>query len=116
MNGKISKDNDGWALIGFNKSGVTSKLGLDVGACIIDFTYEGEIHLNVINTSTKSVRIYEDMKLVQFIEVPIKVSKVEVVDKYEKDNEFDISKEGEEFFKNRKKDRLDKGFGSSDKE
>lgn len=39
----------GHALIAFNKSGVASKKGLIVGACVIDEDYQGEVHLNVIN-------------------------------------------------------------------
>ncbi len=103
MNGPISK-NDNYALIAFNKSGVASKLGLDIGACVIDYTYEGEIHINLINTSTKSVRIYENMKAAQFIEMPIKINEVEVLDQTD-----------EVFYKGRVKDRKDGGFGSTDK-
>lgn len=105
MNGKISKGGDAYALIAYNKSGVASKLGLDIGACVIDYTYEGEIHINLINTTTKVVRIYENMKAVQFIEMPIKVNEVEVKEM----NESFPS----EFFDGRLKDRKDGGFGST---
>ena len=64
------------ALIAFNKSGVASRLGLVAGAAVVDYEYQGEIHINVINTSTTEVRIYEDMKLMQFIELPIYTSEV----------------------------------------
>ena len=64
------------ALIAFNKSGIASKFGLVTGACVIDAGYQGEIHLNLINTSNKVVRIYEDMKIVQFIELPIYISNI----------------------------------------
>jgi len=76
----------GHALIAFNKSGVASKTGLIVGACVVDEDYQGEIHLNVINTnqpfeiydadghySTTSgyVTINPGEKLVQFILLPV---------------------------------------------
>ena len=48
--------------------------------CLIDESYQGEIHLNMINTSKENVRIYENMKMIQFIEVPILTSKLEEVD------------------------------------
>jgi len=98
----------GRCLIAFNKSGVASKLGLTVGACIIDATYTGEIHINIINTSTSNVRIYEDMKLIQFIETPVITNPIEI--------EEDNTKEGyTSFYEGMIKDRESKGFGSSDK-
>jgi dUTPase len=39
----------GMALVAFNKSGVATKHGLQVGACVVDSGYEGEIHLHVMN-------------------------------------------------------------------
>jgi len=54
-----------------NKSGVASKLGLLVGAEIIDSDYQGEVHLNVWNVSNKNVQINEGEKLVQMILIPI---------------------------------------------
>jgi len=76
--GIYCKMGDDRALIAFNKSGVATKLGLLIGACIIDLSYQGEIHINVINTTNKPVKIYEDQKLVQFIEMPVFLSDVQV--------------------------------------
>ena len=42
---------DGHALVAFNKSGVALKKGLDVGACVVDSDYQGEIHLHLFNIS-----------------------------------------------------------------
>ena len=64
----------GTALIAFNKSGVSSKKGLDILACVIDSGYQGEIHLSLVNTSNDSIFIEEDEKLVQFIHLPIFVN------------------------------------------
>ena len=45
----------GMALVAFNKSGVATKHGLQVGACVVDAGYEGEIHLHVMNVSHRTV-------------------------------------------------------------
>ena len=37
-------------LIAFNKSSIATKEGLQVGACVIDENYTGEISLDVFNT------------------------------------------------------------------
>lgn len=39
------------ALVAMNKSGVATKTGLIVGACVVDADYTGEVHLSVINTT-----------------------------------------------------------------
>jgi dUTP pyrophosphatase len=62
---------DGYALIAFNKSGVASKTGMIVGACVVDEDYQGEIHLNMINTSDIGQLIRPGDKLTQFILVPV---------------------------------------------
>lgn len=75
----------GYALIAFNKSGVASKKGLIVGACVIDEDYQGEVHLNIINTNQPFETHHEGMyytesgyvlitpgeKLLQCILIPI---------------------------------------------
>ena len=65
------------ALIAANKSGVSTKSGLIFGAQVVDASYQGEIHISLINTSNIGVRIYEDMKVIQFIETPIYTSTLE---------------------------------------
>lgn len=49
-----------------NKSGLGSK-GLNVGACLVDSDYRGEVHLNVFNVSDTHIIIKPDMKLVQMM-------------------------------------------------
>jgi dUTP pyrophosphatase len=75
----------GHALIAFNKSGVASKTGLIVGACVVDEDYQGEVHISMINTNEEKeyfadghyvkdsgiVTITPGEKLVQFLLVPI---------------------------------------------
>lgn len=92
----------GRALIAANKSGVASKQGLIFGAQVVDFEYQGEIHINVINTSSKVVRIYEGQKLIQFLETPIFTSPIEEVDTLQNLYKGATS-------------RADGGFGSTDK-
>ena len=67
----------GFALIAFNKSGVASKTGLVAGACVIDSGYEGEMHLNMINTSNDDVLIQPGAKILQFIQLPISCEPLE---------------------------------------
>jgi dUTPase len=93
---------EGRALIAANKSGVASKQGLIFGAQVVDFEYQGEIHINVINTSSKVVRIYEDQKLIQFVETPVFTSDIEEVETLQ-----DLYKGATS--------RADGGFGSTDK-
>ena len=71
----------GHALIAFNKSGVALKAGLQVGACVVDEDYQGEIHLHMM--ATKMTRIEPGQKLVQFILVPVFYDDVQVVDEEE---------------------------------
>lgn len=75
----------GYALIAFNKSGIASKTGLIVGACVVDEDYQGEIHLNLINTNQKIETIYDGYlvkdsgyiqivpgeKITQFLLIPV---------------------------------------------
>lgn len=67
------------ALIAHNKSGVASKKGLDRLAEVVDEDYQGEIHINIVNTSKNIVEICEDEKLIQFLEVFVENSKLEEV-------------------------------------
>lgn len=61
----------GFALIGFNKSGVATKKGLQIGACVIDEDYQGEIHLHLVNTSPADVELNPGEKIAQFILLPV---------------------------------------------
>lgn len=61
----------GYALIAFNKSGVATKKGLAVGACVVDEDYQGEIHIHLINISEKEVVLEPGDKIIQFILLPV---------------------------------------------
>jgi dUTP pyrophosphatase len=72
----------GHAFIAFNKSGVATKKGLVVGACVVDEDYEGEIHIHVINTSRGFVEILPGEKLTQFILIPVNYQNVQQVESF----------------------------------
>jgi len=91
------------ALIAANKSGVATRHGLVFGAQVVDSSYQGEIHISVINTSDDIIKLYEDMKIIQFVETPIYTSAIQFEDS--------ISN----LFKLMPSTRGDGGFGSSDK-
>ena len=73
----------GYALIAYNKSGVTTKEGMVVGANVIDEDYTGEIHLNVINTGTTPITLQPGKKLLQCILIPVFYDSVELVEESE---------------------------------
>jgi len=92
------------ALIAANKSGVSTKTGLIFGAQVVDYEYQGEIHLSLINTSDGAVIITPNMKILQFIETPIFCSNIEIINDL-KPSEFYAEETT----------RKDKGFGAHDK-
>ena len=59
------------ALIAFNKSGIFTKLGLSVGAAVVDSDYQGEVHVSLFNTTNKDISIELGQKIVQFIYMPV---------------------------------------------
>lgn len=66
-------------LMAANKSGISTKMGLIYTAEIVDSPYTGEIHIGVYNTSNEIQVIEAGTKLVQFIHVPIYLTKPEEV-------------------------------------
>ena len=58
----------GYALVAHNKSGVSLRYGLDIGASVVDEDYEGVIHLSLVNTSEDIVLIEFGQKIIQFLE------------------------------------------------
>ena len=70
----------GCALIMFNKSGIATKYQLQVGACVVDEDYQGEIHLHVMNVGKEIVILEPGMKLIQGLVMPIVYEGVEVLE------------------------------------
>ena len=61
----------GYALIAFNKSGISTKKKLIAGACVVDEDYTGEVHLHLINAGNGTVTINPGDKILQFILLPV---------------------------------------------
>lgn len=93
----------GFALIAFNKSGVATKQGLQVGACVVDEDYQGEIHIHVTNVSDTKTTIMAGQKLVQMVLVPVSYMNVEEVAENELFTGPDVLESG----------RGEGGFGST---
>ncbi len=88
-----------------NKSGVALKQKLTVGACLVDSSYEGIIHLHMFNIGKNPVAIEFGQKLVQG--VPYKLD----CEEHQIFYETEVSKE--DFYKDHNHDRGDGGFGST---
>lgn len=71
---------DGCAMISFNKSGVASRTGFVLGACVVDSGYTGEIIGNMLNTSNDVRKISFGQKLFQSVIIPVLFPAVEEVD------------------------------------
>ena len=80
---KVNFEGEPKVLIYFNKSGVSTKKGLDVLACVIDQDYMEEANISIVNTSDSIVFIQEGEKIVQMIMFPIVYEEIEVVEEKE---------------------------------
>lgn len=81
---------EGHALIFMNKSGVATKKGLTVGACVVDESYQGEVHLHLMNNSSNAVKVFPGEKIVQGLLIPINYampSEVKLADLYDSESE-----------------------------
>ena len=92
----------GHALIAFNKSGIATKYGIQVGAQVVDENYTGEIHLSIINTSNDDFLIKPNMKIIQFVLVRVNYATPIVC------NSIDELYSKEDY-----KERGEEGFGST---
>ena len=92
------------ALVAFNKSGVATKKHLQVGACVVDRSYQGEIHIHVFNWGDGTILLGPKDKLVQF--VPMNISEDEPTICYEGETSL------EEFYPT-SSERGAGGFGST---
>lgn len=92
---------EGYALIAFNKSGVATKKVLQVGACVVDEDYQGEIHLNVTNIGDQPQVLIPGDKLVQMILIEVLYADISVVESLEDLYSGEITERG------------DGGFGST---
>ena len=93
-------------LVAENKSGISTKYGLDVGACEVDPSYEGEIHISLTNSSKDDFKIYPGMKIVQF------VPRIYIATNFRVSDVKNVSEE-EFYYGHEYKLRKDGGFGST---
>ena len=93
---------EGYCLIAFNKSGIASKYMLQVGACVIDENYTGEIHINLFNVGKQVVELVPNQKIIQFIMIKPKYTEIQLVSREE-----DIFTEKDHL------ERGSRGFGST---
>lgn len=92
----------GTGLLAINKSGVSSKKGLARMAELIDWDYQGEIHISLVNTSEETVTIAPGDKIIQFIHIQLPQAIIHEVSP-------------EEYAQVPPTERLAGGFGSTDK-
>ncbi len=101
------------ALVAHNKSGVATKQRLSVGACVVDHSYEGEIHLHVFNTSDKPARIDFGQKLIQFVPLVIDDTEAQTLEIPAGLTETEIAQFIIAFYKDHDSERGSGGFGST---
>lgn len=80
----------GYMLKAENKSGVATKLGLQIGASVVDHGYQGEVLMHLTKITKGSIIIQPGQKIAQFILQPIstcKIKEVSVNDLYESKSE-----------------------------
>jgi dUTP pyrophosphatase len=70
---------DGFMLMAANKSGVATKLGLSVGACIVDQDYLGEVHIHLNKVTKGLIALKPGDKIAQFILVPVNYAELKEV-------------------------------------
>lgn len=61
----------GYMLQAMEKSGVSTKHMIDIGACVIDSDYRGEIKIHLINNSDQEVIFYSGEKIAQLVMIPV---------------------------------------------
>ena len=78
---------EGYMLEIKNKSGIASKRGLLVGACVVDRGYTGEIFVNLHNVTHRNQTLHEGDKIAQavFVKVETDVLLVEAGNIYDED-------------------------------
>ena len=74
---------EGYALVAFNKSGIATKRDLQVGACVVDHGYQGEVHIHVFNYGNDQQHLHAGDKIVQFVLLPLGDPAIEEVNEEE---------------------------------
>lgn len=92
------------AMVIMNRSSVATQKGLDVMACVIDSSYQGEWILSMCNTTDSTVAVKYGSKITQVLPLYINNEAFGIVN----------GRSGKEFFGS-ETERGDGGFGSTDK-
>ena len=61
---------DGYVMVFKEKSGVSTKTKMDIGACVVDSGYRGIVHAHLINNTPVMIRINKGQKVAQFTIYP----------------------------------------------
>lgn len=69
----------GYVCLVQGKSGLAVKYGLDTIGNVIDSGYRGEIHAQIVNSSSELLNIQEGMKIAQLIFLPVENPQIEFV-------------------------------------
>lgn len=85
-----------FGLFFFDRSSVSTKLGLKILAPVVDPSYTGEVHICLFNYTNQDVIIKSGMKITQAVLLPYIKPKIKFVEKFDKESK-----------------RGDKGFGST---
>lgn len=80
QSGIYAKIPAGYALIAMNKSSVSINRNLQVGACVVDEDYQGEIIIHLTNIGEDIAEIRPGENLVQFLLIAVLNDIIEVVD------------------------------------
>jgi len=67
---------DGFAGVFMNRSSIAGR-GLIVGACVVDSNFQGEIHFNFHNISTKTITILPETRAVQMLIIPVRLDQMQ---------------------------------------
>lgn len=96
-----------------NKSGVSTKQKFITGADTIDYSYEGVMHVHVINSSNSMRFIRFGQSIAQLIPVKIDTDEIEVWydEKNDSFKEFKNRTTDEAFYEGHESARHEKGFG-----
>ena len=78
-----------------NKSGVATKKHLDVGACVIDEDYQGEIHIHLMNVGNQDQTLWAGDKIAQCLLMPVVYADVDVVESEDSLWEGKVTERGE---------------------
>ena len=101
--GLYVKFDDGYVLMGCNRSGMAHKRCLVLGAHVIDSDYQGEIFIDLHNIGTEPQTLYAGDKIAQLVLLPYAIAAINDVESKEL------------LYRGVESERGDGALGSSDK-